>query len=107
MDAQVTVRRTGDRVVVRLTGHVDAAIQRDLDAARAAAAGAGAVEVDLREVQSFSSVGVTFLVLLAEETGAVGAKVRLVGPAPFVHEVLVLTEVHNLFEWVTDPGGEP
>jgi anti-anti-sigma factor len=109
MDTQVTVRRTDDRLVVRLTGHVDAAIQRDLDAARSAAAGAAAsaVDVDLREVQFFSSVGITFLLLLAEDAGTTGDRIRLIGPPPLVREVLVLTEVHDRFEWVAGPGGDP
>lgn len=104
MNGYVTVRRTDERVVVRLEGDVDAAMQEYLDGARTAAAGARMVDVDLRAVESFSSVGITFLVRLSQEVGTAGTTVRLIGPAPFVHEVLLLAEVQDLFVWTVDPG---
>jgi anti-anti-sigma factor len=100
-DGEVAVIPTRGSVVVRLAGHVDDSLTGHLESARAAAiAAAGPVDVDLRRVESFYSVGITFLVLLAEATAGAGARIRLIGPAPRVREVLVLTEVHDLFEWV-------
>lgn len=100
-DGGVAVVRTPGSVVVRLVGHVDDSLTGHLESARAEAlAAARPVDVDLRRVESFYSVGITFLVLLAEAMAGAGARVRLIGPSPRVREVLVLTEVNDLFEWV-------
>jgi anti-anti-sigma factor len=106
MDGHVTVIPAGDRVVVRFTGHVDAALQHDLDAVRAATDGARVIDVDLRGVRSFYSVGIAFLLLLSQGAAATGATVRLIGPAPLVRELLVVTELHELFEWVDHLGAD-
>jgi anti-anti-sigma factor len=108
---EVAVFVEADDVVILLRGDIDLTMAADLeDAAGSAIEQQLPIVVDVRHVELFDSVGLSFLVRLAAAVRTAGGTLTLCGPAPRVDELLGVTGSRGLFRWVEGregPGGAP
>lgn len=94
---QVTVLRSGDAVVLAVTGELDLLSASVLggEVATALAGAPALLVIDLSEVSFLASIGITTLVEARRAAGP-GTRVRVVAPETgVVHRTLGLTGLHD------------
>ncbi|MFC4046292.1 STAS domain-containing protein [Dactylosporangium siamense] len=99
-DAMVRTHRSGDVLVVEVLGPLEAAtvgalrsvVLDTIDVQRPAV-----LTVDLRRVPFMDSIGIGTLVAINNKTRDVGGRMEVRSPSPFVHRLLQVTGLTELF----------
>lgn len=87
------------RLVLAVSGEIDAASCGVLEAAifDAVAAGHSSVDLDMGEVEFMDSSGIRVLVRFGEELSGIGGRLRVLAPSRPVEQTLSLTGLLEMF----------